>query len=108
MPHTNGGERPRAKPYGITDMRVTDDGVSLLIVIDLTGETQPSAQGKSEMLASTRGLVQVAHPEFPGLWASVNVGYEAAEYAALKAAKREISAKIRALTRPGTEVKQQA
>ena len=89
-------ETPR-EPYGITDLSVRDGGTTMLIVVDLTGEARPSAQGKSEMLASTRGLKRVEHPELPGLWVSVNVGYEAATYAALKAAKREIQAKIKAL-----------
>lgn len=97
---SNGGAQAPRETYGITEIRVTDDNATLLIVVDLTNPTKPSAQGKSEMIASTRGLVPVKHDELPGLWVSVNVGHEAAEYAALKQQLRETRGRIKALTRP--------
>ena len=61
---------------------------------------KPSASGKSDMLASSRGTVKVAHPEIPGLWYAVNCGYESEQYATLKQQLREARQAIKSLKRP--------
>lgn len=49
------------------------DGM-LYIRTPLTGEGKPSASGKTKLLASTGGLVNI--PSGDGRWMSLNVGYK--------------------------------
>src|SRR5207247_7775948 len=97
MAVTNGKTRDKQPVYGIVDASIRDNGTLLLITVDLTGQAQPSASGKSDMLASSRGTVKVEHPEIPGLWYAVNVGFESEQYAMLKAELRAARNAIKAL-----------
>ena len=81
------------EPYNVqADLR--DNGSMLLITVDLDQEPRQSGTGKSMLYGSTGFPVRIQHPTIPGLWYSVTVGSESAEYAALKQEARDIKAKL--------------
>lgn len=91
---------PRAKGFNVVaDLR--DDGNTLLIVVDLTGESRPSATGKSDLFGTSGGIVQIEHPEHPGLWYSVSVGQMSSEYAEAKAEVKAARERLKAFRAKG-------
>jgi len=91
---SNQDSAPRKGFNAQADIR--DNGNTLLIVVDLTGETRPSATGKSVLHATSGGIVNIAHPDLPGLWYSVSVGTVAPEYAEAKAEVQAARARLKA------------
>ena len=87
-----------------TQADIRDNGATLLIVVDLTGDTRPSATGKSVLHATSGGIVSIEHPELPGLWYSVSVGTVAPEYAEAKAEVQAARAKLKAFRAAKREV----
>ena len=55
----------------MTNIEMTVDGDILTIVVDLSKEIGPSSSGKSTIVATTRGNVDV--PEHPGTKIGLNI-----------------------------------
>jgi hypothetical protein len=76
-------ERTSTKPaegeHKMRNMKIEKKNDAIVITIDLKGETQPSASGKTTLVASTQGNAPV-----DGTWF---VGLNCFKYAGPKAAK---------------------
>jgi hypothetical protein len=59
----------------LENVEIAIDGNRVVISFDVTNEGELSSTGKTRLVASTRGNVQVEHPECPGLKVSLNAGY---------------------------------
>ena len=90
----------RREPFNV-DASLRNDGSMLLLAVDLNQEPRQSGTGKSMLYGSTGFPVRIEHPEIPGLWYSVTVGSESAEYAELKQQARDIKAQLAAFRSKG-------